>query len=311
MQLFNMNSVVSVIIPVYNGEKYLTEALESVLAQTYTNYEIIAVDDGSTDGSSTILAGYADRIKVIRQENRDVCAARNTGVRAAQGDYIAFLDQDDLWLPQKLAQQLRVFSAHPDADVVFTNLIKFTDAGGQRVARDKHRRCMKLTDENTFKMLALKNLLMPSAVMARKTSLIKAGLFDESFKTCGDYQLWLRMAGQRMKFRYIPKPLTKYRHHAQNTARHTALMHSDRIKAVQTAFNGPGLDPAFLPYRAQALASAYVLGAHTFFSARHYRQFLENFHLARRLRFRSALSPKLLGRFVRSLILSIFSNQES
>jgi glycosyltransferase involved in cell wall biosynthesis len=303
--------IISVVIPVYNGEKYLAEALESVLSQTYTNYEIIAVDDGSTDGSAAVLARYAEKVSVIRQENRDVSAARNAGIRAAKGKFIAFLDQDDWWLPDKLSVQLQAFSTYPEADVVFTNLVKFNNAGGQRMARDKHRLCLRLRDNNVFRLLAVKNLLMPSAVMSRKSSLVRAGLFDESFKTCGDYQLWLRMAGRGMRFRYIPAPLTMYRQHTGNTARHTALMHSDRIKAVESAFTDPALDPVLLPYRDQALAAAYALGAHTFFSARDYRMFLESFRQARRHHFPSVLTPKLLGRFLRGRLITAFARQES
>src|SRR2546428_4652348 len=106
---------VRVVIPIYNGERYLREALESVFAQTYRDYEVICVNDGSTDGSPAVLREYGTRVTVVQQANAGQGAARNTGARHAAGRYIAFLDQDDRWYPHKLEHQVAVLEAGPDA----------------------------------------------------------------------------------------------------------------------------------------------------------------------------------------------------
>ncbi|MFS8117396.1 MAG: glycosyltransferase family 2 protein, partial [Microcoleus sp.] len=109
---------VSVIIPAYNGDRYIVQAVESVFAQTYTNWEIIVVDDGSTDETHQVLQPYLDKIRYIYQENRGVAAARNRGIQEAKGEFIAFLDQDDFFLPDKLAAQIALFRQQPSLGIV-------------------------------------------------------------------------------------------------------------------------------------------------------------------------------------------------
>ncbi len=117
--------LISVIIPVYNGENYLADAIESVLAQTYPAVEIIVVDDGSTDGSAGIIRQFSPPVRYCFQENRGLGAARNRGVSESRGDYLSFLDADDLWLPDKLSRQMEVFQTNPDLDMVFGRIEQF------------------------------------------------------------------------------------------------------------------------------------------------------------------------------------------
>ena len=119
--------LVSVIIPTYNRAHYVVEAVESVLAQTHKNIEIIVVDDGSTDGAEEILDPYKDRIRYFYQENQGVSAARNLGIRNANGQYLAFLDSDDLWLPDKTELQLNFLKENDNYGFVFSNFLIFTD----------------------------------------------------------------------------------------------------------------------------------------------------------------------------------------
>lgn len=112
--------LISCIVPVYNGELYLREAIDSILAQTYRPLEIIVVDDGSTDATPDVVAGYGDRLRYIRQPNAGPGAARNHGLNLAQGEFIAFLDADDLWHPDKLARQMTRFLNRPDLDLCIT-----------------------------------------------------------------------------------------------------------------------------------------------------------------------------------------------
>ena len=295
--------LVSVVIPVYNGEPFIADCLQSVHEQTYRPLEVIVVDDGSTDRSLEIVKRSPGEIKIITQQHRDVSGARNAGIREAAGAYIALLDQDDLWRPDKLIKQIDVFRQHPEIDLVFTDLIKFFPSGKRHHAADKDRLARSLTDDNLFAKLVRKNVLMPSSVMARRKSILDAGLFDEAFKTCGDYELWLRMAALGMKFRYLPEPLTLYRHHGQNTSRQTAIMHADRVMAIEKAFGHPKLPQRHLPLQRQALAAAYALGAHTFFSIRAYEKFLENARRALAYDWRVA-SPKLVSRYLRSWLFA-------
>src|SRR3989442_14959767 len=119
---------VSVVIPVYNGERYLVDAIQSVLDQTYQNFEVIVVDDGSTDGSAAVAKRFGEAIRFVHQANGGVCKARNTGIAAARGGYLAFLDQDDLWLPDKLAVQVAYLDSHPEVGAVYCQCQVMGDA---------------------------------------------------------------------------------------------------------------------------------------------------------------------------------------
>src|SRR5437588_6877362 len=122
------NDLVTAVIPTYNYGRFVTQALESVLAQTYANIEIIVVDDGSKDDTREQLASYADRIRYIYQENQSVAAARNTGIRAAAGDLVAFLDADDVWHPQKVELQMFYLADHPEVGLVAVERLAAGDA---------------------------------------------------------------------------------------------------------------------------------------------------------------------------------------
>ena len=120
---------VTVVIPVYNGGRYLRESIDSVLAQTFHDYEIVCVDDGSTDDSPVLLQEYGQRLRVVRQENSGQSAARNVGVKLARGEYIAFLDQDDVWYPSKVQNQVAVLDAEPDVVLVHCNFDRIDERG--------------------------------------------------------------------------------------------------------------------------------------------------------------------------------------
>jgi len=180
---------VSVVLPTYNRGWILEQAVESVLGQDYANLELIVVDDGSTDGTKGMLSMFGDRIAVIRQANRGVSAARNTGIRAATGELIALLDSDDTWLPGKVTAQVAFFSSHPDALVCQTQEIWIRN--GVRVNPGKrHRKQAGMIFERSLALC----LVSPSAVMMRRSLLDEVGLFDEALPACEDYDLWLRIA---------------------------------------------------------------------------------------------------------------------
>jgi glycosyltransferase involved in cell wall biosynthesis len=178
---------VSVIIPTYNRGWIVKEAIESVLAQDYRDFELIVVDDGSTDNTDDILNSYRGDIMVFRQENQGVSAARNRGLAEASGRFIAFLDSDDLWLPQKLFRQVEFFNKNPDAQICQTEETWIRK--GVRVnPKKRHKKPWGMIFEPSLALC----LVSPSAVMIRRSLLEKVGGFDETLPACEDYDLWLR-----------------------------------------------------------------------------------------------------------------------
>ena len=179
--------LVSVVIPTYNRGWIVGEAVESVLAQDYAAFELIVVDDGSTDDTAAVLAAYDD-VVVVEQPNRGVSAARNRGVEHSRGDLIAFLDSDDLWLPEKLSTQVAFFLEHPAANVCQTQEIWIRN--GRRVnAGRRHEKPAGMFFERSLELC----LVSPSAVMLKKEFFEVMGGFDESLPACEDYDLWLRI----------------------------------------------------------------------------------------------------------------------
>jgi glycosyltransferase involved in cell wall biosynthesis len=210
----NSDSVtVSVIIPAYNCTEYIPAALDSVLAQTFTDFEIVLVNDGSPDTEMLehLIAPYRDRIIYCKQENRGPSAARNTGIRAARGKYLAFLDSDDCWPPEYLAAQMRLFEETPSLDLVYADALHFGDgplAGKTFItATNPH--------PLTFRDLLLQgSQIIPSAAVASKQVIVDAGLFDESLRGAEDYDLWLRIASRGAKIGYQPRVLALRRVHS-------------------------------------------------------------------------------------------------
>jgi len=208
---------VSVIIPTYNRGWIIKEAVDSVLSQEFYNFELIVVDDGSADNSSDILASYGDRIKVVKQENKGVSSARNRGIASSSGEYIAFLDSDDLWLPGKLSAQLAFFESNPGALICQTEEIWVKK--GKRVNPGKrHKKMSGFYFEKALELC----MVSPSAVMVKKNLFDMEGLFDETLPACEDYDMWLRV-NCRHPIYLIDTPLVIKRggHHDQLSGMHS------------------------------------------------------------------------------------------
>jgi glycosyltransferase involved in cell wall biosynthesis len=206
--------VVSVVLPTYNRAAFLREAIESVRAQTFQDWELLVVDDGSTDDTAVIVQEFARRdrrIRNMRQANGGLHAARNTGLRAASGRYMTFLDDDDLLLPNKLAHQVPAMEARPELGFLYSPVWLRSDDG-------KPDRCIPPRLGNTFAALFENCLPQVHGVLVRRSCLDAVGLFDEQHPYAGDYDLWLRLAS-RFPFDYTTEPVGIYRHHRGNMSR--------------------------------------------------------------------------------------------
>jgi glycosyltransferase involved in cell wall biosynthesis len=203
---------VSVIIPVYNGDRYIVQAVESALGQTFTNLEIIVVDDGSTDRTPQVLHPYFDRIRYIYQKNQGVAAARNLACQLAQGEFLAFLDADDYFLPSKLEKQLACFEANPTLDMVQTGWVIVDETGREISAVKPWQQASKLDLES----FVLYKCVRPSAIILRRKWWDKLGGFDSQFLLAEDLDFALRLALKGCKAVWLEEILTCYRQHNSN-----------------------------------------------------------------------------------------------
>ncbi len=236
--------VVSVIIPTFNRCEWVREAIDSVLAQTFQTVELIVVDDGSTDKTYDMLMSYRDLIRVIRQSNRGVSAARNQGIALSTGQYIALLDSDDLWLPQKLEIQVDFFLTNPEALICQTDEIWIRN--GVRVNPGKrHQKPSGMIFEPSLALC----LVSPSAVMMNRSLFDRVGLFNESFPACEDYDMWLRI-GCQYPIHLIPDKLVIKRGGHVDQLSRLPLLDSYRIQSIRDIMNSGHLDS--VQYRAAA-----------------------------------------------------------
>lgn len=226
---------VSVIMPAYNVERYLSEAIDSVLAQTYADFELVIVDDGSTDSSRAIAEHYRaehpDRIVVVSQENRGLAGARNTALGVASGRVFALLDSDDGWAPTFLERQMRVLEAHEDVAIVSGNAINRGGAEDGRPAR-------AVPDPRPAPdLLTILRDDMAVFIMSvfRREVVDRVGGFDEEFRTNEDYDFWIRAAFAGFKFLRNPEPLGFYRRHANSLSASDVRMLAGILRVYRKA----------------------------------------------------------------------------
>lgn len=217
---------ISVIIPTYNRARVIKEAIDSVLNQTVKNVELIVVDDGSTDHTEEVLKAFHSDIRVLKQKTKGVSAARNRGIAEASGEFIAFLDSDDLWLPGKLTAQVDFFQSNPEALVCQTEEIWIRN--GKRVnPKKRHMKFSGMIFEQSLPLC----IVSPSAVMMRKSLFKKVGCFDETLPACEDYDLWLRVSCQ-YPIHLISTPLIIKRGGHEDQLSKTPLLDTYRIQAL-------------------------------------------------------------------------------
>lgn len=199
---------VSIIIPTYNSARYLPEALESALNQTYTNIDIIVVNDGSTDNTRQIMNRFVDRVTYVEQDNGGPSRARNAGLSRARGDYVAFLDADDMWMPHKLEEQMKIFRLYPDTRAVYCQVIRFDEATRKEFPPWPAR----IYSGSIFEKLLLENFISMPSLVAEASVLREIGGFDERLNTAEDQNLYMRIA-HKYEIRGVGEALVRRREH--------------------------------------------------------------------------------------------------
>ncbi|SHH00330.1 glycosyltransferase [Tepidibacter thalassicus] len=206
---------VSVIIPTYNYGEFICDAIDSVLNQTFKDFEIIVVDDGSTDNTKDIIKKYRDKISYYYKTNDGPASARNLGIKKSNGKYICFLDADDIFLPNKLELQVNLLknNSNKNISLVYSDFL-IVNKNLNKVL--KYYKCKKFLSHNqAFNYLMLDNYINTSTVMTLKDCLFEVNLFNEKYKYLEDYDLWIKL-GINYEYIYINKPLVKTRAHYKN-----------------------------------------------------------------------------------------------
>ncbi|MBI4947158.1 MAG: glycosyltransferase [Bacteroidetes bacterium] len=238
-----MNSLVSIIIPAYNSSKYLSETLENVLSQTYDNFECLIIDDGSTDDTGAIAKSYVEkdsRMRYYYQENAGSAAARNTGLKFSTGEFIQFLDADDLIHPEKLKIQMNYLMMNQLVDIVFGQVIFFNKSGNvnfNSVIDYKNNLTKRVNGKNhdVLKYLIQDNIMPVHSALLRRKVVGVIGIFDVNLKSCEDYDFWFRAALSDCYFSYDndPKSTCYYRRHNDNKSSSSSRLSYYRTLVIQ------------------------------------------------------------------------------
>ena len=252
------NPKVSIIVPCYNYARFIPETLECLKKQTHTNWECIVVDDGSSDDSRAVVKPFVDqdaRYKYIYQDNTGLPGARNTGIKNATGDFIQFLDSDDLLEPKKLELQLKAFQENPEADIVYSGLRYFQDGKPNelRYSMDWRNRPWTLNKSGKgstlLKHFVTSCIIMPPMPLLRKEALEKTGLFKRDLRSCEDWEFWFRCARLDLNFVYqgAPETLSLMRMHDTSMTRNRVTMLSSIIE-VRELMNESIDDPNLIKW---------------------------------------------------------------
>lgn len=283
-----MKPLVSVIIPNYNYERYLREAIDSALAQTYPNIEIIVVDDGSTDSSREIIESYGSEIRAVFQKNQGVSAARNNGAATSKGEYIAFLDADDVWLPEKLQSQIHTFASSEEFGLVHVG-VEEIDAQGNVLRRETDGLQGSISrDLLLFERAAI--LGGGSGIMTRRRIFDEIGGFDTDLSTSADWDISYRISS-RHKVGFVKETLLRYRMHGSNMHGNIELMEREMLAAYGKAF--ASADQKTIAIKNTAYGNLHKVLAGSYFRAGSYSDFFRN--VIKSLKF----SPRNLGYFVK------------
>lgn len=259
---------VSVIIPTYNSASFVGDAVESALDQTFTDFEVLVIDDGSTDDTERVLEKYASSVRYIHQANGGVAVARNRGIEESRGRLVAFLDADDTWYPRKLERQVAALGKGSDCRACYS---AFTVVDSKllplRINRSERRG------------KALEDLLMRGnvigsicTVVCERSLFSEVGGFDPLLSQCADWEMWIRLAAHT-EFLYLDEPLVTYRQHNSNMSRSATLLEHDSFLVLEKGYALRNLPPSLHARRRAAFARNYMVLAGTYFHAHRYLDF--------------------------------------
>jgi len=221
---------VNVIIHTYNNERFIAETVESVLNQTYKEYEIVVVDDGSVDGTRDALIPYMQKIRYHYKENGGIASAKNAGIGLSQAEFVAFLDHDDLWAPDKLQLQMECFNENSQVGLVYAKYTSFRDGKELRTKPEKGYSGW------IFKELLSKSFIQTSTVVVKRECLDAVGPYDESFSLGDEYDMFLRIA-RKFQCSFIDKSLTRYRVHDTNASNNDFLFDNENLGVYKKVYN--------------------------------------------------------------------------
>jgi len=224
--VLNQNPLISVIIPVYNGERYLGEAVESVLAQTYQHFELIVINDGSTDNTSKVITRYQDSLLSYYQPNAGLPATLNNGISLSRGKWIAFLDADDLWLEDKLSQQIKTVKDDPNVEIVFGHIQQFLSPDLDETAK-RRIHCPPDPIPGYLKI----------TMMAQRKAFEKVGLFKED-QSIGDFIEWyLRASEANLNIHMLSEVVAKRRLHAWHTTDNSPESRKNYVRILKASLD--------------------------------------------------------------------------
>jgi len=281
---------VSVIIPAFNAGRYVRESIESVLNQTYPPRELIVVDDGSTDQTSAVANCFEPRVRVVRQKNQGVSAARNHGARVAVSEWLAFLDADDWWRPEKLEAQMHLVSKEGT---------RFAHCGSERV--DQDGRFLTHQVDGLSGNIAEGMLLFKGNHANGSTTLVHRGVFeaangyDTNLSTSADWDMCFRL-GRLASLSFAPQPLAFYRQHGTNMHANPALMERDMLRAFQKAFSSA--DHEVMGLQSQAHAALHLMLSGSFASCGDTRRAI--YHGLRAMLWRPSVAGSLFPGLLRT-----------
>ncbi len=267
-----MSSKVSVVIPTYNYGRFIAEAIGGALGQTLEPIEIIVVDDGSTDDTEKVVREFGDRVRYIRQENAGVCAARNRGVAESSGEYIAFLDADDIWLPEKLEKQIAKFAEDRDIGLVHCGMREFDGETGDTI--QLHLDGGEGSVANDLLLWEKPGVnVSGTVIVVTREAFEKSGGFDTEMKVGEDWDFCYRVA-REYKVGFVQESLVDYRSHSASAHRNVAEMERGMTRFYKKAFDGA--DAETLRLKSRAYGNFHRVLSGSYFHSGNYPQSVKN-----------------------------------
>jgi glycosyltransferase involved in cell wall biosynthesis len=265
--------IVSVIIPNYNHANFISDAITSVLNQTFRDFEIIVVDDGSTDDSRDTVVQFGDHVRYIWQANSGLSSARNTGIAQARGEFIGVLDADDMYEPDFMSVLVPILQADPEAEAVYCGY-RFVDVSNQPLPQVEAR---LISPNRLFQVLAEGNFLVPESILVRKRCYDKVGLFDVNFRACEDVDMWLRIT-KHYKVLGVTNILTRHRVLPNSMSTNPTRQTQNRLAVIQKHFGRkPSTDGEWTEPQRRAYGQAYLASSVEYLQARMFDRAYESF----------------------------------